>query len=562
MVDGDPRAAALASIVERPEVPVLIIGGGINGCGLFRELALQGVECLLVDRADFSAGASSKSSRMIHGGLRYLENGEFRLVREALLERNRLIENAPHFVGPLETTLPLFSRLGGLLRSPLIFFGLPVKPGARGSLIVRLGLSFYDFVTRKDRKTPRHFFEGRERALASVPGLHPGIIGAATYWDAGISQAERLLIELLRDGIEAEPRSRALNHVSVSGTDGETVVLRDEISGREHRVLPRIVVNATGAWVDKTNDALGLPTRYMGGTKGSHLVVDHPELRKALGDRMVYYQNAEGRVCIVFGFEDKVILGSTDIRLEDPDAARCDEAEVEYMLDCLRGVFPAVEIPRSAIVYKFCGVRPLPRAGTDVTGKISRDHRIEVLEPADSRRFPLLCLIGGKWTTFRALAAETADRVLPRLGASRKLSTKAFPIGGGRGFPRGPEAKARWIERVAAASRTPPERIRTLLARYGTLAEEYALEAASLPGAESPLGALPDFTRGEIAWVARRDWVVRLADLVCRRTLIAILGRARREALEAIAEAAGEVLGWNDERRTDEVRRALEEVGN
>ncbi len=154
----DPRETDLQAVRANPKVPVLILGGGVNGVGLLRELALQGVDCLLVDKADFVAGASSKSSRMIHGGLRYLENAEVALVRESLAERNRLLDNAAHYVTPLKTTIPLFSWLGGLVRSTLIFFGLNIRPGGRGAAIVKMGLLFYDFVTRKDRHTPRHFF--------------------------------------------------------------------------------------------------------------------------------------------------------------------------------------------------------------------------------------------------------------------------------------------------------------------------------------------------------------------------------------------------------------------
>ena len=141
----------------------------MNGVGLLRELALQGVDCLLVDKADFVSGASSKSSRMIHGGLRYLENREFALVRESLLERNRLLENAAHYVAPMKTTIPLFSRFGGLLRSALIFWGFSVRPGSRGSVGVRFGLWFYDWVTRKNRRTPTHFLTPREASLREIP---------------------------------------------------------------------------------------------------------------------------------------------------------------------------------------------------------------------------------------------------------------------------------------------------------------------------------------------------------------------------------------------------------
>ncbi len=430
-------------IKDNPQYPVVIAGGGINGIGLFRELALQGVDCLLIDKSDFVAGSSSKSSRMIHGGLRYLENAEFRLVREALHERNLLIDNAPHYVSPLRTTIPLFSWLGGMIKSPLIFFGLPVKPGGRGAMIVKGGLTFYDFVTRKHRRTPRNYLSSKQKALRDIPGLNPNIVAAATYWDARITQAERLCIEMIQDALKANPNCRALNYVRLDGAEKDAVVLKDEVSGESVPVKLQVLVNATGAWVDVANAAIGLETKFMGGTKGSHLVIDNRELFDALGGQMVYYEHGDGRVCIVFGFMDKVIMGSTDIHVDDPDEARCDEDEISYMFETLRDVFPGLKVSRGDVVYKFCGVRPLPAASGEFSGKTSRDHSIETTEPDGGRTFPVLSLIGGKLTTFRAFAEQTADAIMSRLGVERKTSTEHIPLGGGRDFPSDEAARAR-----------------------------------------------------------------------------------------------------------------------
>ena len=543
---------------ERSDVPVLILGGGVNGCSLLRELALQGVDALLVDKADFVAGASSKSSRMIHGGLRYLEHREFRLVRESLIERNRLLETAAHYVAPLKTTIPLYSWLGGMLRSSLIFLGVPVRPGGRGALITKLGLAFYDAVTRKRRMTPRHFFTSREETLRHLPGLAPQIVAAANYYDAQISQAERLCIEMLRDARDANPACRAINYVAAEGLDNGAVVLRDAATGEAARLRPQVVVNATGAWVDRTNAALGLETTFIGGTKGSHLILDHPTLHAMLAGRMVYYQHTDGRVCIVFPFEGKVLMGSTDIRVDDPDAARCDAAEIAYMLTTLRGIFPGVDIRPEQIVYAFCGVRPLPAVGVGVTANISRGHSLRVLEAEDERPFPILCLIGGKWTTFRAFAEEVTDAVLARLGADRRCTTEATPIGGGRDCPQGEEARDAWIGRVAQATGLDAGRVATLLSRYGTAAEAYTRAAANAD--EQPLAALPDYTVGEIRRIAAEEQVVHLDDLVCRRSTIALTGRATRETLEELAGVVGDALGWDGARQAEEVERTLAEV--
>jgi glycerol-3-phosphate dehydrogenase len=555
MTAADSRKVILDGLRERPEISVLILGGGINGLGVFRELALQGVECLVVDRDDFVAGASSKSSRMIHGGLRYLENREFRLVRESLRERNRLLENAPHYVTPLRTTIPLFSLLGGVIKSPLVFLGLPARPGGRGALVVKFGLWFYDFVTRKQRMTPTHFFTGREESLRQIPGLNPAIRATATYWDACITQAERLCIELMHDARERNPGCRALNYAAVDTVEGGDVRIRDRMTGEAVTVRPRVVVNATGAWVDRTNEQLGLSTRFMGGTKGSHIVVENRRLAGALGDRMVYYEHADGRVCIAFAFMGKVIMGSTDIPVDDPDAARCDGDEISYMLATLAGVIPGIPVTRGEIVYTFCGVRPLPAARADVPGKVSRDHRIEEAEPDGLRTFPVLSLVGGKWTTFRALAEQAADQVLSRLGGARVAGTQHEPIGGGRDYPADRE---QWIDEVAGGGPLDRERVAVLLDRYGTGATRYIASLGKRR--ETPLDSLPGYTRDEIAWIAGREYLVHFTDLVCRRSIIALLGDGRQDVLTELAAAAGAALGWDAPRREREVDQALREL--
>ncbi len=552
------RDQTFRDLRRRAEVPVLILGGGVNGVGLFRELALQGVDCLLVDKSDFVAGASSKSTRMIHGGLRYLENRDFRLVRESLFERNRLLENAAHCVAPLKTTIPLPSRLGGLFRSMLIFLGFGVRSGQRGVLAVKMGLWFYDFITRKDRKMPRHHFTSRAESLRTMPGLRSDIVGAANYWDAWITQAERLCIELIRDARGANPNCRAINYVQSQRVEGDTVILADGLTGESLAVRPRVVVNATGAWVDITNAALGCRTHYMGGTKGSHVVVDCPALHEALAGRMVYYQHDDGRVCIVFPFMDKVIMGSTDIRVDDPDEARCDADEIDYMLASLQAVFPDVNVSRSDIVFVFCGVRPLPASEGKVLATVSRGHSLHVIEPDPQRAFPVYCLVGGKWTTFRALAEQAADQILARLGHPRRCSTEQVPIGGGKGFPETGAQKTVWIARVALASGLDEARVRTLLDRYGTTAEAYATGAGA--EARQPLASLPDYTAGEITRIATDEYVEHLTDLVCRRSTIALLGQADRGVLSELAGIAGAALGWDRTRQDKEIELALDEL--
>src|SRR6185503_11274352 len=421
------RNEILSALKNKPEVSVLIVGGGINGIGTFRDLALNGVDVLLVEKGDFCSGASAASSHMAHGGIRYLENGEFRLVREAVQERNRMIENAPHVVKPLPTTIPIFKRFSGLLNAPLKFFGLLDKPSERGSLIIKLGLILYDAYTGRHRTVPRHQFLSRKDSLAKWQQLNPEIVNTAVYYDGAILQPERLAIELILDAEAENPNAHALNYVSMVGGSEDTLILRDELTDESYDVRPKLVINAAGPWIDFTNRKLGLSTRFIGGTKGSHIVVKHEELRKAIGENEFFFENEDGRIVLVYPFFDCVLIGTSDIPIEHPEEARCTDEEIDYFLSLTRRLFPSLSLRREDIVFQFSGVRPLPHSGAKTVSQISRDHSIEVLSGDwTNLRFPVYSLVGGKWTTFRAFSEQVTDKVLAHLGLSRQKNTRSL----------------------------------------------------------------------------------------------------------------------------------------
>ncbi|NDJ55338.1 MAG: FAD-dependent oxidoreductase, partial [Chloroflexi bacterium] len=354
------RKDVIDSIKTAPDRSVLIIGGGINGIGTFRDLALQGVDVILVEQNDFGSGASAASSHMLHGGIRYLENGEFRLVREALRERNLLLQNAPHYAKPLPTTIPIFSRFSGLLNAPLKFLGLLNKPAERGGLVIGVGLRLYDAYTRNHRMTPTHEFLNRADSLKAYPDLNPQIVSTATYYDAWMPYPERICLELVLEAEQAE-QARALNYVSAVDAQDEEVVLRDELSGETFHIRPKIVINAAGPWIDFANRGLGQETNFIGGTKGSHLILHHPELIEATQGHEFFFENHDGRIVLIFPFiQDRLIVGTTDIRIDDPDEAVTTEEEIDYILGMLPRVFPNITVERSHIVFTFSGVRPLP----------------------------------------------------------------------------------------------------------------------------------------------------------------------------------------------------------
>ncbi len=541
------RSDLIRELKSNPEVSVLIIGAGINGIGTFRDLALQGVDCLIVDRGDFCSGASMASSHMLHGGIRYLENGEFRLVREALRERNNLLRNAPHLTRPLPTTIPIFKWLSGILNSPLKFIGLLNKPAERGAVIIKLGLMMYDFYVRGDSPMPGHHFDNRTQALKKWPDFNPDLLFAATYYDGAMNSPERLALEILIDGVNQGEHARAVNYLSAVGADGDSVILKDMITGEQIAVQPRIIVNAGGPWIDLVNQGIAAGSSFIGGTKGSHLVVKHPDLRKAIGDHEIFFEYVDGRIVLIFPYlEGLVMIGSTDLRIDDPDQARCTDEEIEYILGMVPQIFPDLSVSREEVIFQFSGVRPLPTAKGS-TGQISRDHSIEVIENEDLP-WPILSLVGGKWTSYRAFSEQTADQVLERLGRKRKDSTARKKIGGGVNYP---DRVQDWLNAFARDAGLKDARARQLFERYGTQASHLAGED------QQPLKTLPAYSVGEIAYLVKNEMAAHLDDLLLRRTKTAWVGALSREAVEELGSIMAQSQGWSKEQEQGEVERAL-----
>lgn len=529
-------------------VDVLILGAGINGAGLFRDLCEQGLTCAIVDKGDYGSGTSAAPSRLIHGGIKYLETGELRLVAQSTLERNLLLKNAPHSVTALSTVIPVFSWVKGVSAALRTLFGSTTAPRNRGALLIKIGLAMYDFYGRRHRVMPRHAMWGKARALREIPPLTPRIVAAGTYFDAKVSHPERLVLELVQDGLQASPASCALNHAVMNGCDGKTVEVR-AADGQAYAFAPKVVVNAAGPWIDKVNAALGVETRLIGGTKGSHILLDHPDLIRALKGRMIYFEADDGRICLVFDFLGRALVGSSDIRAADPDSVRCEDHEIAYFLQSLRSLLPGLSFSEDQIVYAYSGIRPLPASDGTAPGLISRDHSAPVIEADGARPFAIISLVGGKWTTFRGFAEEVADTILSRLGRPRRISTQSLPIGGGRDFPQG-DQRAKWVAEVARETGAAPERVGQLLDRYGTTARAILQAEGARP---ETLADAADYTLQELDWIARNEAVVHLADVVMRRTALAITGRLTMRDLHQIARVTAAALQWDDTRLQQEM---------
>lgn len=511
--------------------PVVILGAGINGCALARELALNGVGVWIVDRNDAGFGATSASSRLIHGGLRYLEYGDFHLVRESLAERALLRRVAPQFVEPLRLHIPVARRGGGILRSTLRFLGsgrspflarlsnLLTRDAPRGLWLVRLGLRFYDWFAASD-EFPRHGV--RRVTAADAPRVDPERFRwLCDYSDAQMRFPERFIQALLSDARQlAAERGREFrvftHHQAVVA--GGQVELRAVHTGElSEAVAAPLIVNATGAWGDLTLERLHAPSpRLFGPTKGSHFISHNPRFREALGEGGVYAEADDGRLVFVLPFGESVLVGTTDERFEgDPGDAVATNDELRYLLGLVNDLFPEVHLTPGDVGLHYSGVRPLPYAPRGSVSAVSRDHAV-VANQAET--IPVLTLVGGKLTTARAFAALVADDVLRRLGLPRAASSAERPVPGGENYPATRAARDAEIARLSRELGYTEAQVRAVWQLVGNragiiLAAERGDDGSrNLAGTNLPLA----FAR----WVVANEWVVSLSDLVERRLML------------------------------------------
>ncbi len=493
---------------------VLVVGGGINGLAVAWDAALAGLSVLVIDKGDWGSGTSSWSSRMIHGGLKYLEVYDVPLVRESLRDREWLLRRAPHLVKPLPFILPFY------------------KDGAHSKSLLRMGMIAYD-VLSFDKSVPRHRTYTRDEIIELLPGLQrEGLQGAARYYDAQVEYAERLCVELAVAARQAG--AVTLNYARLQGLtlDGNRVVgatIRDEVTGTEYSVRAKVTVNVTGPWVDDILE--GTPEaskRWIGGTKGTHLVVGpFPGAPEAA----MYYESDDGRPMMVIPWLGMYLIGSTDKRFHgDLDTVSADEEELDYILYETNKVFPDSGLTRESIHYWYTGVRPLPYVDAERTADISRRHDIHDHAPKVDG---LISVIGGKLTTFRALAKHTLKAIGRKIpvGASQ-LENNYLP-----GYADVPPAMPPGIAGPLWAR---------LLRIYGAQAPEVAIIALSEEGGDETLDAGTGLIAAEVLFALRQEEAVHLSDVLARRVMVGLeadLGRACAPRVAAVM--AGE-LGWDD----------------
>ncbi len=513
---------------------------------------MQGIDVALIERGDYCQGASGASSHMIHGGIRYLENGEFRLVHESVQERNSLLQIAPHYVKPLQTTIPIFSTFSGMLSAPMRFLTHKSgKPTERGAALIKAGLIMYDvFAGIGGRNTPWHNFKAGKAARKDLPALRDDVKYTATYFDASVHNPERLTLDVLQEGLSANSAARASNYVELTGVDGGTAKLRDVLTGESFDFEAEVIINATGAWVDMTNKDLGRETKWTGGTKGSHIVLDHPELLAATGGREIFFEHEDGRIVLIYPMLGRVLVGTTDLEHDMNEPAICTDEEVDYFFELVHHVFPGIRVSEEQIVYKFSGVRPLPNHDDTAPGFVSRDYQVKETRLTD--KTTMLSLIGGKWTTFRALSENLGGKALEFLGERETASTVGVAIGGGKNFPKNEGELAAWF--AAREHLAGRERLRVLLERYGTGADA-VLEA--LGSNETMLEHTNELSCQELAYMAKHEQVGRLIDVFIRRTNLAFRGLVTKKLVIEAANCLANPMEWDKSQIQAEIDHSL-----
>ncbi|MCC3652218.1 glycerol-3-phosphate dehydrogenase/oxidase [Streptomyces sp. S07_1.15] len=516
------RAEALARMAEH-ELDILVVGGGVVGAGTALDAATRGLSTGLVEGRDWASGTSSRSSKLIHGGLRYLEMLDFALVREALKERGLLLERlAPHLVKPVPFLYPL--RRKGFERW---------YAGA--------GVALYDAMSissghGRGLRVHRHLSRGR--ALRVAPALKKeSLVGALQYYDAQVDDA-RFVATLVRTaaayGADVANRARVIGFLR----EGERVVgarVRDVEAGGEYEIRARQVVNATGVWTDDTQGLIAERGQFkVRASKGIHLVVPKDRIHSTTG----LILRTEKSVLFVIPWGRHWIVGTTDTDWDlDKAHPAASSADIDYLLERVNSVL-AVPLTRDDVEGVYAGLRPLLAGESDATSKLSREHTVAHPVPG------LVVVAGGKYTTYRVMAKDAVDEAVH--GLDQRVAacvTEDVRLVGAEGY------RAMWNARNRLAARTGLHvvRVEHLLNRYGSLAEEVFRLVEEQPSLGEPLACADDYLRAEIVYAASHESARHLDDVLTRRTRISIetFDRGTRSAREC-AELMAPVLGWDE----------------
>jgi len=526
--------------IEAQQFDVLIIGGGMAGAGVARDLALRGASVALFEKADFASGTTSRSSKLIHGGLRYLELFDFKLVRESLRERETLGRLAPHLIRPLPFLIPIY------------------RSARRGLIKVRIGLTLYDWLT-PGKRTDRSQVIRPEAALALEPEVRAeDLKGAGFYFDDLLLSPERLCLENVLSA--CRHGARAFNYAAVEevlrgpkGTEG--LAVRDLLTDRVVRVRGRVIVNAAGPWVDRVRALAGISDRgahVIRTTKGIHCLLPR------LTERAVYLPAQDERMIFVIPWREFSLVGTTDTDFDgNPDRLWATKDEVTYLLGEVRGVLPDRRVTADNVLYTYAGVRPLTHEAGKSPSRVSRQHRVWSEGPGGK----FLTITGTKLTCFRSLAEEVSDRVMARLGRRARARTAGLTLDGADESAGRVEARA-WMDVSAerAATGLARETLERLVETYGRNHVRVLDLARKLPdGSELLCHRNPEIV-AQLHYAVAEELTVSLQDFLLRRTGIGQSPCLGLDCAEAIAARLADLLGWNARRREAELAAFHDQV--
>ena len=514
--------------IDSASFDAVVIGGGMAGAGVARDLALRGASVALFEKGDFASGTSSKSSKLIHGGLRYLELFDFKLVRESLREKKTLERLAPHLVRPLPFLVPVY------------------RGSKRGLITVRIGMWLYDLLT-PGRERERFRVLRPLDALTLEPSIQADDLrGAGYYFDDLLLFPERLCLENALSA--ARHGARVHNYCEVEavtrgagGIDG--VRVRDLLTGRVHTVRASVVVNCAGPWVDRLRELAGVSDagrRVLRTTKGIHCMLPR------MTERAVYLSTADDRMIFVIPWREFSMVGATDTDFEgDLDRLSATREEVEYLLDAVRPALPDPRVAFDQVIYTYAGVRPLAFEEGAPASKVSRDHKV-VVEGPEGR---FLSITGTKLTCFRSLAEQVGDHVMRALGRGERSRTALLTLDGLDEEAGKIEGRA-WMDVSAdmAATGLSRETMQTLVEIYGRAYPRVLDLARKLPDGTARLcPSNPDIV-AQLHHALAEEMTVSLQDFLLRRTVIGQSACLGLDCYEAIGRRMSALAGWSSRR--------------
>jgi glycerol-3-phosphate dehydrogenase len=507
---------------------LVVVGAGANGLGIARDAAARGLRVCVLEKEDLCSGTSSWNGRLIHGGLRYLEQLDVRLVRESLREREILFSLAPHLVKPVRVLMPF------------------VAGNRRPAWLIRLGMVAYD-VLSWDKSQPRHRILTRAQTHARVPGMAADrVSGAALFVDGQAEFPERLCVELAlaarADGAVIRTHAR-VDEAIIEGRAVAGVRFVDQLTSERGEVWAPVVINAAGPWVDRVFGPSLAAQRLIGGTKGSHLVVER--FAGAPTDVVYHESHSDHRLILVIPWHGRLLIGTTDRRYEDdPDDVTADPSEVSYLLDETNRLFPGAGLTQASVRYAFSGVRPLPYAPGKAEDALPRSHVIHDHAPQVNG---LLSVIGGKLTTYRSLAQDAVD------AAFRKLDRRVPPCPTKvLKFPGAPTDDPATLRAGLTAGGLPDGAANRLVDIYGGRAPRVIDGGRNEPELLALLDA-NGLTGAELLFAVEEEMAQTLTDVLLRRTLVGLEPGHGLDLAARAARVIGPRLGWDADRQREEV---------